>query len=116
MSLLSTNYEDFVRVSAVKQPDTEGGMTTVYTDGERFKACANEPTGGNTAIADTKNGNAIYKITTSRSNALVFHEIIKRVLDGKTFRIISNPDDDKTPKGAGLDIRIAKAEEWSVPT
>jgi hypothetical protein len=46
---------------------------------------------------------------------LRFSDVVKRVRDGKTFRIKSDGDDRATPQSARLDMRQVTAEEWGLP-
>ena len=45
---------------------------------------------------------------------LYYHDVIKRLSDGKIFRITSDGDDKATPKSASLNMRSVSAEEWSL--
>jgi hypothetical protein len=45
---------------------------------------------------------------------LQYHDIFRRVEDGKIFRVTSDGDDKKTPESATLNMREVTAEEWSL--
>ena len=62
-------------------------------------------------IAEKQGVTALYTITTRKNINLQYHEIIKRVRDGKLFRITSDGDDNATPGSAGLNMRQVSAEE-----
>ena len=57
----------------------------------------------------------IYTVTTTKAMNLQYHDVFKRVSDGKIFRVTSDGDDKKTPRSAGLDMRQVTAEEWELP-
>lgn len=66
-----------------------------------------------TALAAGVTG--IYTVTTRRVLNLQYHDVFKRLSDGKIFRVTSDGDDSKTPKSATLDMRNVTAEEWTLP-
>ena len=51
-----------------------------------------------------------------RGVSLDVHDVFRRVWDGKVFRVTSDPSDKKTPAVASLDVSVAGAEEWELPT
>lgn len=55
---------------------------------------------------------SLYRVTTRRSKTLEYHEVFRRVRDGKIFRVTSDGDDKYTPKSATLDMRQVTAEEY----
>jgi hypothetical protein len=57
---------------------------------------------------------SLYTVTTPRNINLQFHEVFKRVRDGKIFRATSDGDDKATPKSATLDMRQVSAEEYAL--
>ena len=40
--------------------------------------------------------------------------MIRRLKDGKVLRITTDGKDKETPQGAGLDMRVVKAEEFTI--
>ena len=58
---------------------------------------------------------SLYTITTKKAVTLQYHDIVKRVSDGKVFRVTSDGDDQKTPASATLDMRNVTAEEFDLP-
>jgi hypothetical protein len=45
---------------------------------------------------------------------LQYHDVIRREKDGKILRITTDGKDKETPKGAGLDMRVVNAEEFTI--
>lgn len=54
-------------------------------------------------------------ITTTRDKVLMFHEVLKRLSDGKILRVTSDGDDRATPISSSLNMRQCTAEEWTLP-
>jgi len=114
MTLLEKNYEKFVYVNKAKVPDGEGGTAISYTDGAEFQAAAVYDSSMQAKIAAAQGVTALYTITTTKDITLEYHELVKRVKDGKIFRITTDGTDNKTPDGAGLNMRQVSAEEYKI--
>ena len=56
-----------------------------------------------------------YTITTGKAVNLQYHDVFRRVRDGKIFRVTSDGDDKHTPASAALNMRQVTAEEWELP-
>ena len=67
-------------------------------------------------IAEKQGVTSVYTITTDKSVVLEYHDVLRRLYDGKIFRITSDGDDKYTPDSATLNMRQVTAEEWSLPT
>jgi hypothetical protein len=46
---------------------------------------------------------------------LQYHDVFRRLSDGKIFRVTSDGDDKFTPDTATLNMRQVTAEEWEPP-
>ena len=115
MYLLENSFEDVMLYEKVRRPDGDGGFFVEWVEGATFGAAItfDDSLQGRRALAEgVKN---VYTIITKKSAMLDFHDVIMRIADGKIFRITSDGDDNKTPKGATLDMRQVSAEEWSLP-
>jgi hypothetical protein len=55
---------------------------------------------------------SVYTATTPKNVELEYHDVFKRLRDGKIFRITSDNDDLQTPKMASFQVRVASAEEF----
>lgn len=113
MSLLDDAYEPFVMMERHAEPDGYGGKRYVWTEGMEIQAAADLDTSIQARVGEVQGVTSLYTITTPRSMTLEYHDVIKRVSDGKIFRITSDGDDKKTPRSATLDMRQVSAEEWT---
>lgn len=115
MSLLSEAMEKCVYYAKTLVPDGYGGYNTAYLPSAEFDAAITFDTSIEARRADKEGVSSLYTVTTSRSLTLEYHDVFKRVKDGKIFRVTSDGDDKYTPKSATLDMRQVTAEEWSLP-
>jgi hypothetical protein len=101
-----------VFVEKKQEPDGSGGYRTTWEDGEPFKAAIIRDNSTEARIAESAGTVEAYTVTVSRSVHLKYHAIIKRLSDGKTFRITSDNAEKKTPVCTALDIAQSTAEAW----
>ena len=116
MSLIDCMMESCVFMVQEKEPDGSGGFDTVWVEGEPLKAAFTLDTSTEAKIADAAGVVNVYTVSVSRSVHLKYHAVIKRLSDGKTFRITSDSADKKTPVCTALDIAQATAEAWRLTT
>lgn len=92
-----------------------GGYTKQWVNGVTFEAAISldDSIQAQTAMAAGVTG--VYTVTTKRAINLQFHDVFRRLADGKIFRVTTDGDDKKTPPTAGLDMRSVRAEEWVLP-
>ena len=95
-----------------QEPDGSGGSDTVWKDGEPLMAAIIRDTSTEARIAEASGTVEMYTVTVSRSVHLKYHAVIKRLSDGKTFRITSDNADKRTPLCTALDIAQSSAEAW----
>ena len=112
MSLLSEAMEDCKMQDRVTLDDGMGGYTRTWTDGASFKAACVFNTSMEARRADKEGVTSLYTVTTPRAVTLEYHDVFKRLKDGKVFRVTSDGDDSYTPASAGLDMRQVTAEEF----
>lgn len=115
MSLLTEQMEDFVLLNKIRVPDGYGGTKTTWTDGATIKAVAPFNSSMEARIGAMQGVSSLYTITTSRRITLEYHDVLRRVRDGKIFRVTSDGDDQYTPATTALDMRNVTAEEWAIP-
>lgn len=94
--------------------DGYGGYTTVWTKGAIFDAALSMDQSLEGVVAQAQGVTAVYTVLTGREINLQYHDVFRRLEDGKTFRVTSDGDDAKTPKIAGLNLRSVRAEEWEL--
>lgn len=112
MSLLSQSYEDVVLLEKRREPDGEGGFITNWVESIVFKAAITFDTSMESRIAEKQGVSSRYTVTTNKGAALEYHDVIKRLSDGKIFRVTSDGDDKQTPKSASFQFLQVTAEEW----
>ena len=115
MSLLSEAMETCVMYDKRMVDDGYGGYRPNYSEGVKFQAAIvmDASIEAQKALSDESVG--IYTITTQKNINLQYHDVFKRVEDGKIFRVTSDGDDKKTPNSAGLNMRQVSAQEWKLP-
>ena len=115
MSLLSEKMDDCKIINRQIVDDDIGGQKTIWTEGATVKCAIVLNNSIEAQIAQKQGTTAYYTVTTEKALNLQYHDVIKRLEDGKIFRITSDGDDNKTPESAGLDMRQVSAEEWRLP-
>ena len=115
MSLLTQAMEDVVMLEKTRVPDGEGGFTTGWTDGVQFKAAISFDSSMEARTAEKQGVTSRYTITAPLNAKLEYNDVIRRMRDGKVFRIKSDGDDVQTPKSATFQFLQVEAEEWELP-
>ena len=114
MSLLTESMTDVILMEKRNQPDGEGGFITNWAESVLFKAAITFDTSMQSRTAEKQGVTSRYTITTDKGAKLEFHDVIKRMSDGKIFRITSDGDDKQTPKSASFKFLQVTAEEWAI--
>lgn len=114
MSLLSDAMERCAFQNKALSPDGYGGYVTTWTDGAEFGAAIVFDTSIEARVADKQGVTSLYTVTTGRALTLEYHDVFKRLSDGKIFRVTSDGDDKYSPKGSTLNMRQVTAEEWAL--
>ena len=115
MSLLLDAMDDFVILDRITSADGYGGTITTYVEGAEFLGAVDFDTSIDARSASKQGVTSLYTLTTSRAIVLDYHDVVKRIRDGKIFRITSDGKDKFTPQSAGLDMRQVTAEEFVLP-
>lgn len=117
MNMIDESMEDVCFMEKQRTPDGEGGFITTWTEGIEFKASITFDSSMQARIADVQGVSSLYTVTTAKSAKLEYHDVIKRLSDGKVFRITSDGDDKQTPARAifGQYLQVT-AEEWVIPS
>lgn len=114
--LIDCMMESCVFMVKKAEQDGSGGSNTEWVDGEPLMAAIIRDTSTEARIAEAAGTVDVYTITVSRSVRLKYHDVIKRLSDGKTFRITSDNADKKSPVCTALDIAQSTAEAWRLTT
>ncbi len=114
MSLLSEAMENCIILDKRTTADGYGGYTTSWVNGAPIQAAVVLDSSMQARIAEQQGVKALYTVTTSKAVNLQYHDVFKRVRDGKVFRVTSDGDDKKTPESATINMRQVSAEEWDL--
>lgn len=114
--LIDCMMESCVFMVKKQTPDGSGGYKPEWTEGEPLRAAITLDTSTEARVAEAAGTVDVYTVTVSRSVRLEYHAVIKRLSDGKTFRITSDNADKKTPLCTALDIAQSSAEAWRLTT
>lgn len=114
MSLLSAAMDECIMLDKITSDDGYGGTRQTYVSGATFYAAVVFDTSIQARVADKQGVTSLYTVTTSKNITLEYHNVFRRVRDGKVFRVTSDGDDKYTPTSAGLDMRQVTAEEYQI--
>lgn len=114
MSLLSEAMTECVLLNKQTVDDGYGGYVVTWADGAKFNAAITYDTSLEARVADKQGVTSLYTVTTQKAMMLEYHDVFRRVSDGKIFRVTSDGDDKFTPQSARLNMRQVTAEEWSI--
>lgn len=115
MSLYEEAMTQFVFLEKHRVPDGRGGFYTEWHESAEFPAAVAFDNSMQAKTAQKQGVTSVYTVYTKKSVEFEYHDIIKRLEDGKIFRITSNGKDKKTPKSAALSMLAVSAEEWELP-
>lgn len=114
MSLVREAMEKSYIMDKTTTLDGYGGIKTTYKEGAEIMVAYSFDASTTARVSQQEGTNNRFTLLTKRSVLLRYPDIVKRVSDGKYFRITSDGDDNRTPKSAGLDLRAVEAEEWEM--
>lgn len=114
MSLLSESMTKCVMIDKSTVSDGYGGYVIEWKEGADFSAAIVLDSSMQARIAEKQGVSSLYTVTTSKALNLQYHDVFRRVEDGKIFRVTSDGDDKKTPSSATLNMRQVTAEEWEL--
>lgn len=114
MSLLDEQMEKCILIDKRRTPDGYGGSNIEWVDSVEFEAAVVFSTSMEARIGEKQGVTALYTVTTKKAMNLQYHDVFRRVSDGKIFRVTSDGDDKHTPASASLNMRQVTAEEWEL--
>ena len=115
MSLIDEAMTDCVIINKVRTPDGIGGFVVSYAEGAAFRAAITYNNTIEAKVAAAGGVTSVYTATVPLSCTLDYHDVFKRLSDGKIFRVTSDSDDKVTPKRSTFQFRQVDCEEWSLP-
>ena len=114
MSLLTEAMTDCVFLDEKHVEDGEGATIVTYVESVQFKAAITFDTSIEARIGSKQGVTSRYTVTVPRGIRLSFHDVFRRISDGKIFRVTSDGDDKVTPPSASFAFSQVTAEEWSI--
>lgn len=115
MSLLDNAMTDCIMMDKTTEPDGYGGEIKRWVDGAPFSAAIVFDSSMQARTAQAQGVSSLYTVTTRKNKQLEYHDVFRRLSDGKIFRVTSDGDDKFTPDTASLNMRQVTAEEWEPP-
>ena len=115
MSLVDEAMTSVQLIEKTREPDGEGGFITGWKDGAKFKAAITFDSSMQGRRAEKEGVSSLYTVTAPKSANLMYHDVFKRLSDGKIFRVTSDSDDIVTPDRATFQFRQFTAEEFELP-
>lgn len=112
MSLLELSMEKCIKLDKTTVNDGYGGYNTIWREGFTFDCAITFDTSMEARTADEAGVTSLYTVTTKRNLTLEYHDVFRRLRDGKVFRVTSDGDDKYTPASATLDMRQVTCEEY----
>lgn len=116
MSLIDDFKSACVILDKKRVPDGEGGFTTAWAEGAKFMASITLNTSMEARTAEKQGVTSLYTVSTGKNAILQYHDVFKRLYDGKIFRVTSDGDDKQSPERATIQVSQVSAEEWSLPS
>lgn len=115
VSLVEKMKTECIRLAQTSEADGAGGHRTTWTEEGRFNASIVEKSHTEPENGEKKRAKAFYDVFIPREEDIRYHDVFRRVSDGRVFRVTSNPDDKKTPLMSHMSFAIVSAEEWRLP-
>ena len=118
MSLLSDAMTECVMLDKRTRADGYGGYITEWVDGAPFNAAIVLNTSISARVAEKQEAIGRYNVLYPKALNLEYHDVFRRVEDGKIFRVTEDGGEVKAPNTASKMIRElaqVSAEEWAIP-
>lgn len=112
--LVDAFKSDCVMMDKLTVPDGIGGFTHRWVEGAKFSAAIVKDNTLEAREAEKQGVTEVYTITVSEDLPISYHDVFKRLSDGVTFRVTSNPIDSKPPKVSSFKFAQVSAERWEL--
>lgn len=116
MSLVDEAMTRVQLIEKKREPDGAGGFITSWEPSAEFMAAITFDSSMQGRRAEKEGVSSLYTVTAPKSANLAYHDVFKRLSDGKIFRVTSDSDDIETPERATFQFRQFTCEEWELPT
>ena len=108
--MLSDFFEDFIMQNWTSEPDGFGGIIWTLSDGASFRAGIATQNSAEAQLAYQAGTKTVYRIAHRKTLVLEQDDRVKRIKDGRIYRITSNSADMTTPAPAQEQFAWASAE------
>lgn len=116
MNLVQESMTQCVLLLRDQLPDDEGGLVpSAWEEGDRFQAAVVCDQSLQARMAEKQGVTGLYTVTCVPGIVLEYHDVFRRLSDGKVFRVTSDGGDRKTPPRASFQFSQVTAEEWELP-
>lgn len=115
MSLVDELKVSCCLLEKTRSEDGEGGFVTTWHEGAKFMAAITHDTSIEAITAEKQGVTSLYTVTTAKGAVLSYHDVFKRLLDGKIFRVTSDGEDKQSPARASFSMAQVTAEEYTLP-
>lgn len=112
--LLTAVNEKFCIVEKTRIKDGAGGSQVAWKDGLEFDVAPSLDNSTEARIGEVQGLTSIYEFLIPKNIDLVYHDVIKREKDGKTFRVTSEPKEVETPSISAMSMQRVTAEAWEL--
>jgi hypothetical protein len=110
------NFADkFMLLNRTVVSDGMGGWATVWTDGAEFDCLLENHSSIEARQAQQSGVTSLFTGTVDNQLPIEFNDVFKRLSDGETFRVTSNPSDQTTPAIATFQAKSFSAERFTIP-
>ena len=114
MSLIDEAMTTCVMIDRTTLPDGEGGTVTNWIEGAAFNAAITFDNSIEAKAAAVQGVTSLYTVTVPKRVKLEYHDVFRRLSDGKVFRVTSDGDDKITPERASFQFAQGSAEEFAL--
>ncbi len=112
--LLSAINEKFCIMEKRRVDDNAGGANTAWVEGLEFDVAPSLDNTTEARIGEAQGLTSVYTFLIPKGIDLVYHDVIRRKKDGKTFRITSDSGEEQTPTISAMNLRSVSAEAWEL--
>lgn len=114
-TLLDSMTEECILLEKRTVQTPTGGYTTVWQDGVTFHAVVRKDNTLQGRVAEKQGVKELYTFVVQKGFPLEFHDVVRRVKDGLTYRVTSNIADNEAPERSSIQVGTVTAERWDVP-
>lgn len=112
MSLINNMMTECTLLDISRESDGEGGSKSTLSEGDTFLAAIAYNGSAEVKSAGKATAKSNYTVTAERDLHLSYHDVFRRLSDGKTFRVTSDGENMQTPNFASFQFSQVTAEEW----